>query len=219
MSKQMFVILNFKAYSAFEGARAVNAVKLAASIPARGYSIICCPPASVLSECVKSAGGNTLVFAQSADAVEPGKHTGKTTLEQLKSIGVKGLLVNHSENRISFNQIIFLLNRAGKLGLKTVLCARNLSEVRKFSSLRPWAVAFEPPQLIGGRVSVSSAKPSVIADGVKAVGGKCLFLAGAGVNSREDLTASKKLGASGVLIASAFSKAADKKKFLRTLLV
>ena len=214
----MFVILNFKAYSSFEGVKAVNAVKLAGFIPTRGYSLVSCPPTSGLSESVKAASGKTLVFAQSADAVEPGKNTGKTTLEQLKAIGVSGVLINHSENRIPLKQILFLLNRARKLGLKTVVCARNLREVRKFSSLHPWAVAFEPPQLIGGRISVSSAQPRIIADGVKAVGGKCLFFAGAGVNSRADLIVSKKLGASGVLIASAFYRASDKRRFLQKLL-
>jgi len=73
------------------------------------------------------------------------------------------------------------------------------------------------PALIGGKISVSTAKPHVIEKAAKAVRGKCKLLVGAGVHTAEDVRTSLKLGASGVLLASGVTKARNKKKVLMDL--
>ena len=47
--------------------------------------------------------------------------------------------------------------------------------------MEPTYIAYEPPELIGGNVSVSSAKPEIIAQAAKACNGKTKLLVGAGL--------------------------------------
>jgi triosephosphate isomerase len=69
-------------------------------------------------------------------------------------------------------------------------------------------VAVEPPELIGGDISVSTANPELISDAVATIGaGKVLV--GAGIKNAEDVRIALKLGAVGVLVASGVVKAAD----------
>ncbi len=105
--------------------------------------------------------------------------------------------------------------------MKTVVCAESLSEAKHLAAFSPWAVAIEPPELIGSGVSVSTARPELVSDGVKAIHGvdrKVKALVGAGVSNRTDFQLSLKLGAEGVLLASAFAKAKDPGKWLSDFL-
>ena len=66
----------------------------------------------------------------------------------------------------------------------------------------------EPPELIGGDISVSRAGPEIIEDSVNLVGENRL-LVGAGIKDAEDVRIALSLGASGVLLASGVIKADD----------
>ncbi len=66
----------------------------------------------------------------------------------------------------------------------------------------------EPPDLIGGDVSVSKAEPRIIEESVRLVGENKL-LVGAGVKNSEDVKIALSLGACGVLLASGVVKAED----------
>ena len=142
------------------------------------------------------------VFAQHVDAVYMGAHTGWTPAEVVERAGAKGSLVNHSEHPLSFAEITSTIKALNKLGLHSVVCASNLSMVRKIVALRPDVIAYEPPELIGGRISVSTAKPSVIRKCVEAVGKKSRLYVGAGVKNAQDVRTALELGAHGVLVAS-----------------
>ena len=69
-------------------------------------------------------------------------------------------------------------------------------------------IAVEPPELIGGDISVSKAGPEIIERAVDFVG-KNQVLVGAGIRDLEDVTIALKLGACGVLVASGVVKVAD----------
>ena len=109
------------------------------------------------------------------------------------------------------------VERAKELKLKTIICARSPKEAGKLAKFRPDFVAYEPPSLIGGKISVSSAKPKVIEEAYKAVKKYCKLLVGAGVHTTHDVRKSIELGASGVLLASGITKAKNKKKELMDL--
>jgi triosephosphate isomerase len=86
------------------------------------------------------------------------------------------------------------------------------------ASLKPDVIAVEPPELIGTGVSVSKAKPDVVAGTVKLVRGvnkKVTVLCGAGISRGEDVTAALKLGTQGVLVASGIVKAKDPYTIMR----
>ncbi|MFO7793832.1 MAG: triose-phosphate isomerase [Candidatus Nanohaloarchaea archaeon] len=144
-------------------------------------------------------------YGQHLDPVEPGSHTGHTTAEALKASGASGTLINHSERRIDPEKIERSIERAKEKGLTTVVCAQSPEECEKFSKFEPDFVAFEPPELIGGNISVSSAKPDLIKKAVEK--SEVDVLTGAGIKSREDVEKSIELGCKGVLVASAVVKA------------
>jgi triosephosphate isomerase len=81
--------------------------------------------------------------------------------------------------------------------------------------MKPDYIAVEPRELIGGKISVSQARPELISDTVKAV--KTKVLCGAGINTRQDVKKALKLGAKGVLVASAVAKSKNPGKVLKEL--
>ena len=81
-------------------------------------------------------------------------------------------------------------------------------------------VAVEPPELIGGDVSVTSVDPRIVSDTVEVVNSinpEVTTLCGAGVKNGMDVAKAIELGTSGVLLASGVTKAQDPESVLRDL--
>jgi triosephosphate isomerase len=142
------------------------------------------------------------LFSQHVDPNGYGAFTGSISIELLKNMGINGSLLNHSEKRIKSSIIEETVKKSKLLDFDIVLCVENLDEVEKYSTLEPAYIAYEPPELIGGNISVSTAKPEIIEKASKLCSGKTNLLVGAGVKTRKDIDISMDLGASGVLIAS-----------------
>jgi len=130
--------------------------------------------------------------------------------------GAKGTLLNHSDHPISNKIIKKRLEIAKKAGLKTVVCCTNTKRAKEIDKMKPDYIAVEPNELIGGKISISSARPELIKNTVKAV--KTKVLCGAGINTRQDVKTALKLGAKGVLVASAVAKAKQPGKALKELI-
>ena len=78
----------------------------------------------------------------------------------------------------------------------------------------------EPPELIGGDISVTTADPEIVSGTVtevRQIDKNVKILCGAGVKNGEDVAKSIELGADGVLLASGIVKAQDKEKVIRDL--
>jgi triosephosphate isomerase len=154
------------------------------------------------------------VFAQHVDGIGYGAYTGSVPVEIAHNMGVDGSILNHSECRISDRQIEAALEDLKKLGMLSLVCAENDEEGHKFALMGADFVAIEPPELIGGDISVSTAQPDLIRRSVEKIGpGKVIV--GAGVKSAEDVRIALQLGAVGVLVASGVVKAADPMAALR----
>lgn len=213
--KTPIVAVNFKAYYPYSFGE--NALRLARDAKKvweeTGVQIILAPPYTELKsvlEVVKDT--EILVFAQHADPVEPGARTGYIPLEGLKEAGVHGVILNHSEHRLKIADINWLVKKAKKLGLYTLVCADVPETGAAVSILGPDIVAVEPPELIGTGVSVSKAKPEVITNSVelvRKVNKDVIILTGAGISTGEDVYKAIELGTAGVLVASAIVKAKD----------
>ncbi len=193
------IFINFKHY---ENAVGFNVTKLLdefSNIKEQDNIFYCLSPIDLrLNEKYK----NLNIFAQGVNASGYGAFTGSISIESLKSIGINGTILNHSENRIDPNLIQKIVEKSKKLNFTVVLCAENLDEIKKYSLLRPDYIAYEPPELIGGTISVSSSKPDIIEDAAKICHEKTDLLVGAGIKTSEDVSKSIELGASGVLVAS-----------------
>src|SRR5207249_2583805 len=78
-------------------------------------------------------------------------------------------------------------------------------EPESIARLGPEYVAIEPPELIGGDVSVTRAKPEVVSGAVariRKVNPRVEVLCGAGVRTAKDVARAIELGTVGVLLAS-----------------
>ncbi len=160
------------------------------------------------------------VLSEHMDPIDYGAHTGHILPQALKDNGAAGCILNHSEDRFDLEKIENSIERANETKLIEVVCANNARTARAIASFHPDFIAVEPPELIGGDISVSTAKPEIIkdtVDKVRQVDPNIKVLCGAGVNTKEDISKALELGAKGVLLASGVVKAKDPEKVLREL--
>jgi triosephosphate isomerase (TIM) len=161
------------------------------------------------------------VLAQHVDPFDAGTHTGFVPPEAVRAAGGWGSLVNHSEHPVPPATVPTTVRLLQSLGLVAVVCARNVAASRRLSHARPPYLAVEPPELIGGDRAVSTARPEVVSgsvEAVRSVSPSTLVLCGAGVHSRQDVSRALELGSSGVLVASAVTRASDPRAAIEELL-
>jgi triosephosphate isomerase len=213
------IVLNEKAYVESAGIQGLRLAQICEQVAVEEeVSIVICPQQVDLANV--AAAVQIPCFAQHVDAVEPGSQTGFVTLESLIGAGAAGTLVNHSEHRLKIAEVDFIVTKAASLNLLTIVCTNNLAVSRAVAELKPYAIAVEPPELIGSGRAVSKVDPAIVSDTVKAVkrvANDCIVLCGAGVTNGEDVRAALELGAEGVLLASGVVKAKDQKAALRDL--
>jgi triosephosphate isomerase len=75
-------------------------------------------------------------------------------------------------------------------------------------------VAIEPPGLIGGKVSVSTARPEIVTAVTRAVK-DIPVLCGAGIRTRQDVARALQLGVQGILVSSGVTLAKNPEQVLR----
>jgi len=156
------------------------------------------------------------VYAQHVDYQELGRNTGFILPEAVKVDGAKGAFLNHSEHRLKYGIIKKTVKRCKKTGLKTMVFVKDLKEGKKIRKLKPDYIIIEPPGLVAGKVSVSKARPELIEKIAKKL--KIKFLVGAGIKNNKDVKIAMKLGASGVALSSAVTKAKNPAKVLKELI-
>ncbi|NDB89057.1 MAG: triose-phosphate isomerase [Thaumarchaeota archaeon] len=201
----MFII-NYKNYEEISGAKAAKLAIVAQKV-AKKYrvKIAIAPPHHLLG--IKYAGP---ILAQHTDNSKTGSTTGFVIPELLKASKVSGSLINHSEHRIAAKDIEDLVNRFRQLKMISVVCVQNVTEAAKYAKLNPDYIAIEPPELIGSGKAVSTERPELITESVKAVQkaeNSTKLLCGAGIVSGQDVRKAIDLGSSGILVASGIIKA------------
>ncbi len=205
------IVINFKNYKEGKGV-----VKLAKEIRRYLPDAIVAVPAVSISDVVRET--KLSVYAQSVDAFEGKRGTGKITALEVKKSGAVGTLLNHSENRMKMKDVKEAVKDCKRVGLKTLFFAGSLGEARKLISLKPTAIAYEDAKLVGSGKSVTKYKMRQIEKFVKLIQGrKIMALCGAGISSADDVMAAYRLGCSGVVIASAIANAKDPKRVLRQI--
>ena len=212
------IFINFKTYEGGSGEKAINLVKIIEEV-ATQTQIKIIPAVQVLDlrDVIKST--KLEVWVQKIDPITYGASTGGILPEEVLAAGASGTFLNHSENRIEdFATLEASVNRAREVGLKSLVFAKDIDELTRICSLKPDYVSYEPPELIGGEISVSSAKPEIISQAVnitKEVG--IPLIVGAGIHSREDIKTSLSLGAAGFAVASAIVKSDNPRKVILDL--
>jgi len=214
-----FILVNLKTYQEASGQRA-HAIAGAAQQVAdeSGVEIGLAP--SYMNIHPLSMHYTLPIYSQHVDAAPPGSNTGAVTVEAIKEAGASGSLVNHSERRLTLADIEAVVSRLRGAGLSSIVCTNNVATSAAAAALGPDFVAIEPPELIGGDVSVSSANPGIITgtvEAVKRVNPAVRILTGAGIHSGECVKTAIDLGTDGVLLASSVVKAKAPITVLRDL--
>lgn len=217
--KDPIVIVNFKTYAEVEGERGLALAHICDEVASEtGVSIGIAPPLIELSKIASEV--EIPVFSQHIDLRKSDPRTGCVTVKAVKAAGCAGTLLNHSERRLILADLEDLIAGAREIGLVTIVCTNNTGTSRSVAPMRPDYIAMEPPELIGGDISVTTANPGIVRDAVKAVKDitkDVRVLTGAGVKTSKDLSKAIELGCSGVLLASGIVKAKDPKAALISL--
>lgn len=212
------IVLNLKTYQETLDNALLFAEIAGEVLEETGVRIIVCPPSIYLKDSVEKIDS---IFAQHADFENAGAYTGTLPVDALKKIKVKGSLLNHSERKIkSMDTLKSTIEKLHQHTLESLVCADTVREAEVVAHFSPNYIAVEPPELIGKGVSVSKARPELVQNTVNAIhkiNSKIPVLCGAGVSNKEDARKALELGTDGVLLASAFVKAKDHKKFLLEL--
>lgn len=214
-----FILINLKTYLEASGQRAHSIAGAAQQVAEESGVEIGIAP-SYMNIHPLSMHYSLPVYSQHVDAALPGANTGAVTVEAIREAGATGSLVNHSERRLTLADIEAAVSRLRGADLVSVVCTNNVATSAAAAALCPDFVAIEPPELIGGNVSVSSANPGIITgtvEAVRKVNPTVRILTGAGIHSGECVKTAIDLGTDGVLLASGVVKAKAPIAVLRDL--
>lgn len=213
------IFVNYKTYEEGTGEKAIALTKVLEEVSKSTQVKII--PAVQASDIAQVVASTTLeIWSQKIDPVEFGAHTGSIIPEAVIEDGAMGTFLNHSESRFTnFDELAKASDRAKEVGLKTLIFAKDLEELKNVCSLNPNYVAYEPPELIGSATtSVAQAQPEIIGKAHEIANAAGIpLVVGAGVHSAEDIRKSLGLGAVGVAVASDIMKAQDPKAELLNL--
>ena len=191
------IFVNFKTYQQGTGERALSLAKICAEVEKEtGIKII---PIVQVVDIFRLASQGLNVWAQHMNDIDFGPHTGQILPEALKEAGAKGVLLNHAEKKLSWQDLKKIMEK--RQDLQTLVCSESIEEGQQIATLKPDFLAYEPPELIGGTVSVSQAKPEIISDFVAKIK-EVPILVGAGIHNKEDVQKALELEAKGVLVSS-----------------
>lgn len=211
------IVVNFKTYATAMGIQAENLASMMATVTtsARMVGVV-----SAFDLATINQSSPTLeIWSQHLDPVGMGSFTGWLQPDNAIERGAKGTIINHAEHKVPLSHVEELMKQLPE-GFQICACAADVEEAKALAALSPTFIAVEPPELIGGDISVTTADPDIIkstVDAVKSVNKNIRVLCGAGVKNGSDVKMALSLGAEGVLLASGVTKAEDPFEILNDL--
>ena len=207
---QPLIVVNFKTYATAMGQRAVDlaqAMERASKDHVRMIAVV----SAFDLHAVKQAAPSLEVWSQHLDPVGQGSFTGWLQPENAIERGAQGTIINHAEHKVDIEHVQQLMQQLPD-EFPMCACAADVDEAHQLAELGPTFIAVEPPELIGGDISVTTADPAIVSDtvnAVRAINPHVRVLCGAGVKDGKDVKTAVELGAHGVLLASGVTKATD----------
>ena len=211
------IVVNFKTYSTAMGIQAENLASMMASVStsARMVGVVSAFDLATINQSFP----NLEIWSQHLDPVGMGSFTGWLQPDNAIERGARGTIINHAEHKVPLNHVEELMKQLPE-GFQICACAADVEEAKSLAALSPTFIAVEPPELIGGDISVTTADPGIIkstVDAVKSVNENIRVLCGAGVKNGSDVKIALSLGAEGVLLASGVTKAENPFEILNDL--
>ena len=213
------IVVNFKTYQSAQGDAAVALAKAMEEVDATTDATMVAVVSAFDLSAVKAAAPNLEVWAQHLDPIGWGSNTGWLHPETAMARGATGSIINHAEHKVDLSHVESLLSQLPE-GFPLCACAADIDEAKALAGLSPTFIAVEPPELIGGDISVTTADPGIVsgtAAAVKQANANVRVLCGAGVKNGADVAMAIELGTEGVLLASGVTKASDPLSVLRDL--
>ena len=211
MTKPLIVV-NFKTYQTAHAGAAESLARAMAQVDAGSDAADLVAVVSAFDlAAVKAAAPTLTVWSQHLDPIGYGSNTGFLHPETALARGAEGSIINHAEHKVPLSHLEQLLGMLPD-GFPVCACAADIEEAMALAALSPTMIAVEPPELIGGDVSVTTSDPEVVSgtvNAVKAVAPDVMVLCGAGVKNGADVATAIELGTVGVLLASGVTKADD----------
>jgi len=207
---QPLIVVNFKTYATAMGQKAVDLAQAMERASKDHVRMIAVVSAFDLYP-VKQAAPSLEVWSQHLDPVGQGSFTGWLQPENAIERGAQGTIINHAEHKVDIKHVRQLVQQLPD-GFPLCACAADVDEAHQLAELGPTFIAVEPPELIGGDISVTTADPAIVSDtvnAVRAINPHVRVLCGAGVKDGKDVKTAVELGAHGVLLASGVTKASD----------
>ena len=211
------VVVNFKTYQTAHGASAEELARAMSGIDTDARMIAAVSALDLAA--VVAAAPDLEDSCQHLDPVGFGSNTGWLHPDTAVERGATGTLINHAEHKVSIEHVAMLLDQVPE-DFCVCACAADIDEAQALAALGPTYVAVEPPELIGGDISVTSADPGIVSGTVAAVRevtDEVGILCGAGVKSGADVATAMELGTTGVLLASGVTTADDPRAALDDL--
>ncbi len=219
--KLPLILINFKSYLQGTGENALKLATVCKQLSQKYDAEITIAPQDAdifrISSQVKIP-----IFAQSIEPIQPGPHTGHELALAAKDAGAIGTLINHSENRMTVEDIGKSVEIAKKNGLKAVVCIPNEKILKQVAEFKPDFIAYEVPELIGTGRSISKVMPDSVRTFVKILSDinlNIVPLCGAGISDGKDVKVALELGTKGVIVASAVVQSKNPEKVLKDMIV
>lgn len=158
-----FIAGNWKMHKTMSEAAAL-AGALVTSLKGASARLMVAPPFTALAAVGAVLQGSNIALGAQNMAVElEGAHTGEISVKMLKDLGVRVVILGHSERRHSYGETDELINRKVRLaiseGMDVILCVGETLEEREEGRVE----AVVSQQLAGGLAEVSAQHlPSVI---------------------------------------------------------
>ncbi|MCR4264147.1 MAG: triose-phosphate isomerase [Candidatus Roizmanbacteria bacterium] len=197
------IFVNFKSYKEATGENAIKLAVICETV-AEQTKVQIIPVVQIVDLWRVKQHVSIPVWLEHVDEKEPGAQTGYTTVEAAMQAEAAGTILNHSEHPIDHEKLKMIVERAKRLDptFQIMLLAPDTNVLMQNKALNPDFLCYEPPELIGSKTeSVATKKADVIADGVQ-MAGDIPLIVGAGIKSKEDVVASLRRDAKGVLVAS-----------------
>ena len=171
------------------------AEELKALLPkAKWCDVVVCVPAANISTAIKAfKDARVSVGAQNVFYEKSGAYTGEVSADMLKDLGVKYVIIGHSERRQYFGETDFTVNRkvlaALEAGLHPIICVGETLEQRELGitmelialqvksalagvpaeKVRKCVIAYEPIWAIGTGKTATAEQAEEVCQGIRAV--------------------------------------------------
>ncbi|KKT73459.1 MAG: Triosephosphate isomerase [Microgenomates group bacterium GW2011_GWA2_44_7] len=224
------IFVNFKTYPRGTGKEAVEMAKICIEVSKENEKVKIIPVVQVvdLYRVGQMLGDTAEIWVQHVDGVKWGQNTGWILPEGVKNEGATGSFLNHSEHKTEVSpssapqaplgNLRAAIERCQEIGLRTLVFASNLPELKRMVNLGSEMVAYEPPELIGSRTDSVASRSDVISEASKICQErKVSLIVGAGIHSEADIKVSLACGAVGVAIARDIMEADDPRSELAKL--